>query len=720
MSTSRIGVDIGGTFTDAVMMDEATGEIRLVKMSSTPADPSAGFINVIERILWESGRPARSVSYNVHGTTVATNTIIEGKGARAALIATQGFRDVFEIARQIRPRLYDVFCDKPKPLIPRFLCFEAPERLSFEGQVLTPLDEEEVRRVARQIRKEGVESVVVCLLHSYVNPAHERRVGEILREEVPGVFVSLSSDLCPEMREYFRASTTAINGVLMPVVTRYIARLEKRLAEIDLAAGLHLMTSAGGVISSAAARYEPVHLIESGPAAGVMAATHLGSLAGVDNVISFDMGGTTAKAGLVERGMPKIVPHFEVGSTAVANGHASGYPVRTPVVDLVEIGAGGGSIAWVDPGGGLRVGPQSGGADPGPACYNRGQEQPSITDANLVLGRINPEYFLGGEHKLYPELAEKAVARVAARLGLSLLETARGIIDIANANMVGAIRLISVQRGFDPREFTLVAFGGAGPMHANALARELEIPRVLVPMSPGVTSALGLLVTDIKHDYAQAHIEETAALDFERVNRVYRDFEEKARQVLAGEGVAQENIAFTRSLDMRYIGQSWELRVDCPAGRELQRGDEALLNAAFFKVHERAYGYAATSEPTEVVSLRFTATGRIRRPRLRELERAGESGPGAIQDAIKGEREVYFAETGGKVPARVYDRYRLRWGNRIAGPAIVEEIDSTVVIHPGYSAAADRYGNLSIEQSPASGRGPGGQSVPKRKRTKRS
>ena len=574
MSTFRLGVDIGGTFTDAVMMNESTGEIRLVKMSSTPSDPSVGFINVIERILKESKVPAQSVTYNVHGTTVATNTIIEGKGAKAALIATEGFRDVFEIARQIRPKLYDIFCDKPKPLIPRSLCFEVPERLDFAGKVLEPLDEAKVREVAQLIKREGVEAVVVCLLHSYVNAAHERRVGEIVGEEMPGVFVTLSSDLCPEMREYFRASTTAINALVMPIVSRYIERLEQRLTEINLHAGLHLMTSAGGIMSSQVARQQPVNLVESGPAAGVTAATHLGSLLGVENLISFDMGGTTAKAGLVEGGVPKIVPHFEVGSAAVSENRAAGYPVRTPVVDLVEIGAGGGSIAWVDPGGGLRVGPQSGGADPGPACYGKGQTEPTITDANLFLGRIDPDYFLGGEHKLHSDLAAKAIGQLARKLDLSPVEAARGVIEIANANMVGTIRLISVQRGFDPRDFMLVAYGGAGPMHANALARELHIPKVLVPMSPGVTSALGLLMTDVKHDYVQAYIHPMESIDFGKLNEEYQGFEQQAREVLSSEGISEANISFTRSVDMRYVGQSYELSVEAPS-RELKPGDEA-------------------------------------------------------------------------------------------------------------------------------------------------
>ncbi len=694
MSTFRLGVDIGGTFTDAVMMNESTGEIRLVKMSSTPSDPSVGFVNVIERILKESKVPAQSVTYNVHGTTVATNTIIEGKGAKAALIATEGFRDVFEIARQIRPKLYDIFCDKPKPLIPRSLCFEVPERLDFAGEVLEPLDEAKVREVAQLIKQEGVEAVVVCLLHSYVNAAHEKRVGEIVREEMPGVFVTLSSDLCPEMREYFRASTTAINALVMPIVSRYIERLEQRLTAIGLHAGLHLMTSAGGIMSSQVARQQPVNLIESGPAAGVTAATHLGSLLGTENLISFDMGGTTAKAGLVEGGVPKIVPHFEVGSAAVSENRAAGYPVRTPVVDLVEIGAGGGSIAWVDPGGGLRVGPQSGGADPGPACYSQGQTEPTITDANLFLGRIDPDYFLGGEHKLDPDLAEKAIEQLARKLDLSPVEAARGIIEIANANMVGAIRLISVQRGFDPRDFMLVAYGGAGPMHANALARELHIPKVLVPMSPGVTSALGLLVTDVKHDYVQAHIRPMASIDFDKLNSEYGAFEQQAREVLSSEGISEANISFARSVDMRYVGQSYELSVEAPA-RDLKPGDEAELNSTFFEAHERAYGYADTSEPTEVVNLRLTALGRIRRPQLRQLATGGED----CSEAVKGLRQVYFSEAGERIDCKIYDRYRLRCDNRIAGPAIVEEMDSTTVIHPDCHATVDVYGNLIVQES---------------------
>ena len=693
MGGYRLGVDIGGTFTDLVMLDEATGELRQVKLPSTPRDPSIGFTDVLNRALKESGSSARAITCLIHGTTVATNTIIEGKGAHAALITTEGFRDVLEIARQIRPRLYDIFCEKPKPLIPRYLCYGVPERIDYAGQVVRPLDEDAVREVVRAIRKENVEAVAVCLLHSYVNPAHERRVGAVIAEELPAVFVSLSSELCPEMREYFRASTTVINAVEMPIVSRYLDLLENRLSGIGVETDLNLMASAGGIISSQVARREPVHLVESGPAAGVIAATHLGMLVGVRNLIGFDMGGTTAKASLVENGVPKVAGHFEVGSHAVAESRGAGYPVRTPVLDLVEIGAGGGSIAWVDPGGGLRVGPQSAGADPGPACYGRGGDQPTITDANLLLGRLNPGYFLGGEFPLYPELAEKAVGQLAERLGLSPQEAANGIIEIANSNMVGALRLVSVQRGFDPREFMLVAFGGAGPVHANALARDLSISKVLIPMGPGVTTALGLLVSDIKHDYVRGYIRPTATLDFAHVNRLFEEMEGQGGKVLAAEGINGNAMRFTRYVDMRYVGQSYELMIEARNG-ELEPADIGRLNQAFFRQHERAYGYAVTTEPTEVVNLRVTATGLITRPQLRRVP-AGDADSSA---AIKGKREVYFSEAGRRASCKVYDRYKLRAGNWIDGPAIIEEADSTVVIHPGFGAGVDAYGNILIQE----------------------
>ena len=693
MTAHRLGVDIGGTFTDLVMMDDQTGALQLVKMSSTPHDPSVAFLQVLQRVLDKSAVPPADISYLVHGTTVATNTIIEGNGAKVALLTTDGFRDVLEIARQIRPMLYDLFCDKPAPLVPRNLCFGVRERLNYAGHVEKPLDEDAVRKIAGRLRDEGIEALAVCLLHSYKNSVHERQVESILGELLPGIPVSVSSELCPEMREYFRASTTVINAVLAPVISRYVERLESQLAELGVTAPLHLMTSAGGTISSELSRQQPVQLIESGPAAGVIAATFVSQQVGIDKLISFDMGGTTAKVGLVEDGQPKVAPHFEVGAAAVTDSRASGYPVRTPVVDLVEIGAGGGSIAWIDPGGALRVGPRSGGADPGPACYGKGNTQPTITDANLILGRLNPDYFIGGEQRLDRSLAERAVQTVADKLQMELVEAASGIIDIANANMLAAIRLISVQRGFDPREFVLVAFGGAGPLHANALARDIGIPTVLVPMSPGVTSALGLLVSDIRHDYVQSLITPICDVDWRDMNAVFAGLENKARDVLSSEGIAGKDQCLTRFLDIRYVGQSYELKVAAPLG-PLSQNDVAELNQQFFEEHERAYGYATKEELTEVVNIRISAVGKIPRPQLRELDDGGVDG----SSAIKEQRDVYFGEEQQSLPCNVVDRYPLQCGNLITGPAIVEEIDSTVVVHPGYHAEVDRYGNLLIRE----------------------
>ncbi len=690
----RIGIDIGGTFTDLVTMNEENGELKIIKLSSTPEDPSSAFLKIIERCISGFHLNATDAAYLVHGTTVATNTIIEGKGARTAFITTRGFRDIFEIARQIRPELYSLFCDKPPPLIPRRLCLEAEERMNAKGAIVQPLEAASVETLLGKLRAENVESVVICLLHSYANPAHERAIGAAIAKEFPGVSVSLSSDLCPEMREYYRASTTAINGIVLPVVSRYIGRLEGRLHELGFEAGLHLMTSSGGIISSAVACKEPVHLIESGPAAGVSAVAYYGEMTGCKNLISFDMGGTTAKMGLVESGRPRIAPHFEVGTAAVANTRSAGYPVRTPVVDLIEIGAGGGSMAWIDAGGSLRVGPKSAGADPGPACYGNGQPLPCITDAHVFLGRINPKGFIGGDRELRRDLSEKAIQSLAEKLGMDVWATAHGILEIANASMVSAVRLISVQRGFDPRDFVLVGYGGAGPLHANAISEQLDIRKTLIPMSPGLTSALGLLVGDIKHDFKRSHLRRFSALNPVEIAGIWQDFEERGRAVLASEGIPGSEMRFLRHMDMRYCGQSYELTVECPGGaidsQYLER-----VERRFFKQHQDVYGYAADDEPTECVNIALTAVGKIRRPALRTLE-FGSPDPSA---ALKEIRDVYFPSTGLR-PCSAYDRYRLRQGNVVTGPAIIEEYDSTVVVNPGYFADVDQFGNLLIQKLP--------------------
>jgi N-methylhydantoinase A len=684
----RLGIDIGGTFTDATLVDEATGEVRIAKVSSTPRDPSVGFLEAAERILAEGGVDGAALRYLAHATTVATNAIIEGNVARTGFVTTDGFRDLLEIQRQTRSALYDVHFEKPKPLVPRHLCFGVRERLGPDGSVRRELDDAHVREVAAALRAERVEAVAVCLLHAYVSPEHERRVGEILAEELPGIEISLSSDVAPEFREYLRASTTVINAGIQPVVARYLQGIEDRLVASGVEAELLVMQSAGGVYTAEAARRRPVYMVESGPAAGVIAAAELGRALGRLDVVSFDMGGTTAKVGLVQDGTPTVTKDYQVGSAAHAGVGAaqfSGYPVRTPVVDLVEIGAGGGSIAWIDSGGKLRVGPRSAGADPGPVCYGRGGAEPTITDANLVLGRLGATTFLGGELVLDAEAARAAIEeRCGAPLGMDAVEAARGIVEIANAAMGNALHLVSVQRGYDPRGFVLVAFGGAGPAHACALARDAGIETVLVPRSPGIFSATGLLVTDLEHEQATTVLARLEDVSDGMVEAAFGPLEDAGRADLEREGTAPEDIDFVRQLDLRYVGQSFELTVPASAREEVAR--------RFHAEHDRAYGFAAPDEPIELVSARVRAVGRIAKPALPVLETGALPAPREL-------RPVHFAEVGGFAETPVFDRYALPAAARFEGPAIVEEYDSTTVVHPGFAAETDAHGNLLLRRS---------------------
>ncbi|HUG64616.1 MAG TPA: hydantoinase/oxoprolinase family protein [Gaiellaceae bacterium] len=684
----RLGIDIGGTFTDATLVDEATGEVRIAKVSSTPRDPSGGFLSAAERILAEAGVAGDQLRYLAHATTVATNAIIEGNVARTGFVTTDGFRDLLEIQRQVRSALYDVHFEKPRPLVPRQLCFGVRERVGPDGSVLRELDEEHAREIADALGAEGVQAVAVCLLHAYVNPAHEQRVGEILAAELPGVEISLSSSVAPEFREYLRASTTVINASIQPVVARYLQGIEERLSSSGVEADLLVMQSAGGVYTAEAAKRRPVYMVESGPAAGVIAAAELGRALGRLDVISFDMGGTTAKVGLVQDGTPTVTKDYQVGSAAhagVGGFQFSGYPVRTPVVDLVEIGAGGGSIAWIDSGSKLRVGPRSAGADPGPVCYGKGGTEPTITDANLVLGRLSPANFLGGEIALDADGARAAIEeRCAAPLGLDVLEAAHGIVEIANAAMGNALHLVSVQRGYDPRGFVLVAFGGAGPAHACALARDSGVETVLVPRSPGTFSATGLLVTDLEHEYTAMVLARLAETSQEVLDAAFAPLEEAGTHDLQREGTAPEDISFVRQLDLRYVGQSFELTV--PSGEP----EEAARR--FHAEHDRAYGFSAPEEPVELVSVRVRAVGRIAKPALPVLAE------GPLPDP-KERRPVHFAEVGGFVDAAVFDRYTLPAGVRFEGPAIVEEYDSTIVVHPGFAADSDVHGNLFLRRT---------------------
>ncbi|MDP7612855.1 MAG: hydantoinase/oxoprolinase family protein [Dehalococcoidia bacterium] len=699
MRTFRIGVDVGGTFTDGTLVDSSTGTVITSKVLSTPSDPSIGFIEAVNKLLGMEGSPSpQDIEHVVHATTVATNAIIEGKTAKTAFITTEGFRDMLEIARQIRPSLYDLQFEKPKPLVQRQLCFEVPERLDAKGSIIKPLDDEAVKNVVDQIAKLDVEAVAVCLLHSYRNSDHENRVGKILKSKLPNLAISLSSNVVPEFREYFRASTTVINSAVAPLVGKYLTSITRKLKESGIRGDLLVMQSSGGVYSVESAVSSPVFMVESGPAAGAVAAANLGSSLGFPNIISLDMGGTTAKASLVQNGRLNVTKDYSVGDMSKtgsgAFGGASGYPIRTPVVDLVEIGAGGGSIAWVDSGGALRVGPHSAGADPGPVCYGGGGIQPTITDANLVLGRLDPQYFAGGEIILDLDRARAAIDKYCAKpLGLSIEGAGFGIIEIANTAMVNALRLVSVQRGHDPRDFMLIAFGGAGPAHAVRLAEQAGIPRVLIPLAPGTASALGLLATDVRMERSSSLIVRSDSIDLSVIADEFKRLE--------GEGIKAHKSAasssappfFERAVEMRYWGQSFELNLPTPKEKTVNDVWLNKLIESFHKAHEKTYGFRADNELIEIVNLRVTTVGKITRPRMKELEKKG----GDVSIALKGTREVYFDEQGGMLETPVYNRESLNAGMIFSGPGIIEESDSTTVIPPGWMAEVDNFGNLTLK-----------------------
>ena len=692
----RLGVDIGGTFTDAMLIDEDSGSVSIMKVQTTPSDPETGFLSVTARILAAAGVPASEVRYVVHGTTVATNAIIEGKMAPTGFVTTEGFSDMLEIQRQIRPSLYDLQFQKPVPLVPRRLSFGVRERLDATGAVIIPLDETHIAAIGAQLRDAGVEAVAVCLLHSYAHPDHEKRVGEVLGDLLPDIPISLSAELVPEFREYARASTTVINASIMPIVASYLERIEARLRAEGVQGELLVMQSGGGVYPFEAAAEKPVFMVESGPAAGVIAAAHIGDAIGFEDVISFDMGGTTAKAGLVQNGTPRVTKEFQVGAEArVGSGIArgQGYPILTPVIDLVEVGAGGGSIAWLDSGGALRVGPQSAGAVPGPACYGQGGDAPTVTDANLVLGRLNPDYFLGGEISLDIGLATRAIEERCARpLDLTLDEAAYGILEIANHAMVNALRIVSVQRGYDPRDFALVAFGGAGPLHACWLADELGVETAVIPTSPGITSAMGLLVSDFRHEYTSTVISRLDDVDREDVGTRLAGLKSTGRETLLREGISEADIRLEPEVDLRYVGQSFELGIAFDESVLGPRWAERLANR-FHDEHDRVYGFSDSSEPVEMVNLRVVAVGEIQKPGLMAGRTAG-----TLSTAVKSTRRVFFAESGGSTETTIYDRYALPADTSIDGPAVVEEIDSTTVVHPGWTAEVDLYGNLLLRR----------------------
>lgn len=683
MATWRVGVDSGGTFTDVSMMEGSTGEVGVWKLPSTPDDPSCAIADAVSEGLVQAAnaRPA-DVVYFGHGTTVATNALIQHRGVLTGLITTDGFRDLLEIGRQRRPHLYDLQCDKPPLLIRRQLRMQVEERLRYDGSIEKPLDEAAVRAAARKLKAAGVEAVAIMFLYAYLDPRHEQHARQIVMEELPDAFVTCSHEVAPEFREFERLSTTVVNAYLGPVMARYIERLGPRLDATGLNGPRHITQSNGGVMSFAIARGNAVRTVLSGPATGVVGALKMGALSGFANLITFDMGGTSTDVSLIENGKPKLAAEMEV----------HGYPLKTPMLDIHTVGAGGGSIAHLDAGGHLKVGPHSAGSVPGPVCYDLGNSEPTVTDANVVLQTLNPSHLLGGRMKIDQVKARATIAGLAERLGLDVMAAAQGIISVVTANMCKAIRVISVQRGHDPREYTLVAFGGAGPLHSARLARELDIPRVLVPRNPGILCALGLLMTDLKTHFAQTRLMPLASDKLDAIAETFSALEHRAQDWFASERVAEKDRGLQRTIDMRYAGQNYELSVPMP---DDVAGDTLLsaLQRGFERAHEQMYGYIAAEEPIQAVTFRIEATGTVQQARIEPQPPATL----ALEAALLARRDVWLAETNGFATCPVYDRERLGPGHRIAGPAIVEQMDATTLVLPGQIAVVDPYLNIIVE-----------------------
>jgi N-methylhydantoinase A len=658
MSDTRLGVDVGGTFTDLVALGGVNGHVLTAKVPSTPQDQSKGVMNSVRA----AEIKAEDVAAFAHGMTVATNALLERRGAKTAIVTTEGFRDVLEISRQDRPSLYDLTQDRPPALVPRELRFTVRERMGPDGEI-EPLDEGSLEKVVAALKEAEVEAVAVCLLFAFMHPEHERRVGEVLREELPDVHVSLSSEVLPEFREYERFSTTAADAYLGPKLAAYLRNLDEEVEGAGIPAPL-VMQSSGGVIELEVAARGAAAFVLSGPAGGVVGAAYVAKASGYQNLLTFDMGGTSSDVATILDGEALTTTEAAI----------AGVPIKLPMVDVHTVSAGGGSIAWVDAGGALRVGPHSAGADPGPAAYGQGGEDPTVTDANLFLGYLQDEATLGGEVKLSRQRSEEALKRIGKQLGMDPLEVALGVVQVANTEMVGALRVISVEKGLDPREFALVAFGGAGPMHACALAEELGMQTVLIPKASGVLSALGLAVSDLRRDYVTPLL---SSLDDTKTSRLENAFEDM-ESTAAGHLNSPE---FHRRADLRYRGQSFELMVSADDLEELKE--------RFHTAHERRYGYRMEEELVELVNLRLTATVPVEKPELQEPEPEG--------DAETGHRDTNFDGEWQEVPVLIRDR--MGAGSEVEGPAVVEFAESTCVVRPDWQGVVDEVGNLILEKS---------------------
>jgi N-methylhydantoinase A len=681
----RIGIDTGGTFTDVVAVDEATGRTTTTKTPSTPADPAEGFLTGVRKVLDLLGLDGGAITAVSHGTTVATNQLLEGRLDRIGFITTEGYESVLEIARQSVPDGYgnSYFWVKPPRIVPADLVRTVRGRLDPRGDEVRPLDGDDARAAARFLRDAGVATIGVCLLHSYANDAHERRVLEVLREEHPDAVVSISSEVLREYREYERSVTTLVDAAVKPRVGAYVTAIRERLDGIAPGVPFYVMKSNGGVLSAEEVVHQPITTMLSGPAAGALGAALVAGAAGFDRVLTCDGGGTSTDVTVVVDGEPALTTEGSVGA----------YPSKIPMIDVVTVGAGGGSIAWLSPEGTLKVGPRSAGADPGPICYPEGGSEPTVTDAHVVLGRI-PPHLLGGEIPLSVEAARAGLEQLGEKLGLDLERTATGILEISAWNQANALRQVTVARGLDVRDFTLTTFGGSGSLLACRLMDVLGLPRTLVPPDPGNLSAFGLLTVDVRNDHVQTTISRHADLDLDRVRTVFGELEARAREALDGEGFPRDRQRIQRSADLRYVGQAFEVRVPV-AGGDLDDAAAEDVAQAFHAAHRQLYGYDFAEDPrqaVEWVNLRVSGIGPIRRPDLLELPAA----EGGADRAVTGSRPVFFDDW---VETPTYDRPRLAPEDVVHGPAVIEEFGSTVPVHPGFRATVDLHGNLLVERN---------------------
>lgn len=689
----KLGIDIGGTFTDFVLLDDREGRMQVGKCLTTPEDPSRAVIDGFNEILRQTGKRPEEVSIAIHGTTLVTNTLIERKGAKTGLITTQGFRDVLEMGNEFRYELYDLKMDRPTPLVPRHLRTGVAQRMNKEGKVLLSLGLDEVRRVARYFREQGVESMAVCLLHSYRNPEHENKIRDLLQKEFPEFHVSLSSRVNPEIREYERTSTTVANAYVQPLMKKYLRQIDSQLKSRGFGGSFYVMLSSGGIASVQLAEEFPIRLCESGPAAGALVSSFHASTLGIKDLISFDMGGTTAKICLIHEGKPSYSREFEAARISRFQ-KGSGFSLKVPSIEMIEIGAGGGSIGYVDRLGLMKVGPQSAGASPGPACYGFGGHEPTVTDAALILGYLNPDYFLGGEMALEHGAARRAMEEKLARpLGIPVEEAAMGINKIVTENMAMASRIHIAERGKDPRNYSLMAFGGAGPIHAFRIAEIMKLKKIICPAAAGTASALGLLVTPMAVDFVRSYMARLDKLDWAHVNLIFEEMENEAIRALLAAGVKEEETLFERAADMRYAGQFYEIPSTLPPGK---LGPEVLPQIVedFYQAYARAFGRHLTDSPIQALTWRLRASCPSPRLKIRYSGKRSTTEP----SGIKGKRKVYFPEQGEFVETTVYDRYSLAPGSSFQGPAIIEERESTTIVGFHSRFYIDEHLNLIIER----------------------